>query len=251
VECLGGLLGQGGEGTATVSPRRFGVAHQRHEDLALPAALTAQAAPDGVPLLLPRVGVGLQRRRAGGALLPGGMDEWEEFCCAVSRVVAAVTRGLPWSAGQVSTSRGAGLTKPSSIAAAAWRASSSALKASSIPLRHCASVSGTTQGSCGFSRGTVARPQAYMTARAVRHRAQMAASDGPPACLSLSRASRTRVGPGERPLLARLGKRRAQRCSTASTNWAQGNVSAHGRREGVVGTTSAPWRRGPRPLSPC
>ena len=83
VECLGGLLGQGGDGTATVSPRRFGVAHQRHEDLALPAALTAQAAPDGVPLLLPRVGVGLQRRRAGGALLPGGMDEWEAFCGAV------------------------------------------------------------------------------------------------------------------------------------------------------------------------
>ena len=50
-------------------------------------------------------------------------------------------------------------------------------------------------------------------------------------------ACRDRVAPPG----ARLGKRLAQLCSTASTSFAQGNVSVHWRIALVLGTTSATW----------
>jgi hypothetical protein len=68
----------------------------------------------------------------------------------------------------------------------------------------------------------------------VRNRSQMASSDAPTSCLSSSSASKTRVGTGWRPPLARLGKRLAKLCSTAWTNFVQRNVSVHWRMELVL-----------------
>jgi hypothetical protein len=72
-------------------------------------------------------------------------NQLERLCGAFYRVVASVPRGLPCSHGKVSMTRGAGLTSPSSIAAAAWRALSSSMRASSMRRRNAQSVSGNTK----------------------------------------------------------------------------------------------------------
>jgi hypothetical protein len=113
------LLRQHPNGHPKLQKLRFGLAHQLHEDFALPPALAAKAVHDLLEVLLEGVGMGLQRCGARGALLRNVRDEVEDFFCALYSVVASVTRWLPCSEGNVSMSRWAGLTKPSTIAAAA------------------------------------------------------------------------------------------------------------------------------------
>jgi hypothetical protein len=198
------------------------VAHALPEDLTLAPTLPTKAAHGLLEVLLEGTGLGRQRRGSGGALLQDGLDEGEDFFGALYSVVASVTRWLPCADGKVAMRRGAGLTRPSSIAAAAWMATNSSLRASSRRLRNGARVSGKPKGSCGLSRCTASRPQAYMTATSVRNRSQMASSDAPPSCLSSSSASKPRVGIGGRPPWARLGKRRATLYSMASTKLGPG-----------------------------
>ena len=75
-------------------------------------------------------------------------DELKGFFCALYSVVASVTRWLPCSHGKVSMTRWAGLTRPSSIAAAAWMAISSSMSASSMRPRNSQRVSGSTKCAC-------------------------------------------------------------------------------------------------------
>src|SRR5712691_4136145 len=159
-----------GQGAATLPELLCCLAHQRHEDCALPAALSTTAAHALREVVVEGGRLGLQRGRVRGALRRDGLDEVEDFFCALSSVVAAVTRWLPCSTGKVSTRRCAGLTSPSSMAAAAWMASSSSIQASSRRWRNWSSVSGNTTCSCGQSHWTHSRPQAYMTAKSVRKR---------------------------------------------------------------------------------
>ena len=113
------LQRQRGDGAAHLQQLCFRLAHQLHEDFALPPALSAKAAHDFLQVVLDRVRLGRQRGGSLGALLRDVVNEVEDFFCALYRVVASVTRWLPCSAGKVSTSRCAGLTSPSSMAAAA------------------------------------------------------------------------------------------------------------------------------------
>ena len=94
----------------------------------------------------------LQRRALGGALRGYGRDDLEDFFWALYRVAASLTRWLPCSLGKVSTTRCAGLTSPSSIAVAAWIASSSSINGSSRRLRNWASTSGSTK--CSWEPST-------------------------------------------------------------------------------------------------
>jgi hypothetical protein len=75
--CLEGLvrlLHQRGDGAATFSQLRFGLAHQLHEDFALTSALAAKAAHDFLQVVLELLGLALQRGRSGDA----GRDELED-----------------------------------------------------------------------------------------------------------------------------------------------------------------------------
>src|SRR4029450_12663810 len=116
-------------------------------------------------ILLELLCLPMQRRASGGARHGYGRDDLEDFFGALYRVAASLTRWLPCSLGKVSTTKCAGLTNPSSIAVAAWIASSSAINASSSRRRNWASTSGSTKYSWARSTWTSAIPQAYITAR--------------------------------------------------------------------------------------
>jgi AhpD family alkylhydroperoxidase len=79
------------------------------------------------------------------ALRDDVVEERERFLCALYRVVAAVTRCRPCALGKVSMTRGAGLTRPSSMAAAAGMAMRSSMRASAMRLRNSQRVSGRTK----------------------------------------------------------------------------------------------------------
>jgi hypothetical protein len=115
---LGGL-GPRGHRHAMRPQRCCRLADQAHQDVALAPAWPAKAPHDLREVVVQRLGLARQRGRWRGAWRRDGFDELEDFCCALSSVAASVTRGLPCSAGTVSMTRGAGLTRPSSMAAAA------------------------------------------------------------------------------------------------------------------------------------
>ena len=154
-----------------------------------------------------------------GALCGDGCDELEDFFWALYNVAASLTRWLPCSLGKVSTTKCAGLTRPSSIAVAAWIASSSAINGASRRLRKWASTSGSTKCSCKRSTWISPIPQAYITAKSVRNRLQICSSEQANSCLSSSNANNTRVETGVRPRVVGLGKRRANERSTAAPTW--------------------------------
>jgi hypothetical protein len=132
---------------------------------------------------------------------------------------------------------------------AAWIASSSAINGSSSRRRNWASTSGSTKCAWEPSTWTLSIPQAYITARSVRNRLQICSSEQANSCFNNSNANKTRVETGGRPRVVALGKRWAKEWSTAATNAAHGNVSAHWRMGCVAGTKSATCRHGPRPVS--
>jgi hypothetical protein len=90
-----------------------------------------------------------------------------------------------------------------------------------------------------------------MTAKSVRMHWQISSSEAPNACLSHSRASKTRIGTGRRPRGDFFGHRVAKLCSMARTRAAQGNVSAHWRMGCMTGTKSATCTQAPVPLNQC
>src|SRR4030095_12997490 len=195
--------------------------------------------------------VRLQCCALDGALGGYGRDDLKDFFWALYNVAASLTRWLPCSLGKVSTTRCAGLTNPSSIAIAAWIASSSATNGSSTRLRNWASTSGSTKCAWEPSTWTSPIPQAYITARSVRNRLQICSSEQANSCFRSSNANNTRVATGGRPRVVSLGKRRANERSTAATRATHGNISAHWRMGCVSGTKSATRRHGPRPVSQC
>src|SRR5712691_3181558 len=229
----------------------FRLAHQCHEHFALAAALPAEAAHNLPEVVVELVRLGLQRRALGGAVVGDVRDDLEDFFLALYSVAASLTRWLPCSLGKVSTTRWAGLTSPSSMAAAAWSASSSSIKASSMRRRNWARTSGRTKCSWERSTWTSVIPHAYMTAKSVRNRLQICSSEQDNSCFSNSNASNTRGETGGRPRLESVGQRWAMLRSIAATSAAQGNVSAHCRMGCMTGTKSATRRRGPHPVSQC
>src|SRR5215211_5355960 len=238
---------QGQDLRSQLQQLRLRLAHQRHKHFAHSPALSAEAAHDLLEVVLELLRLRLQRRALSGY----GRDELEDFFSALYRVVASFTRWLPCSLGKVSTTRCAGLIRPSSIAVAAWMASNSSINGASRRLRNWASTSGSTKYAWEPSTWTSLIPQAYITARSVRNRLQICSSEQDNSCFRSSNANNTRVETGGRPRVVGLGKRWANERSIAATRAAHGNVSAHWRRECGSGTKSATWRHGPRPVSQC
>ena len=72
-------LGEGGHGAASLQERLVSLAHQCHEDFALPAALLAKAVPDLLEVVVERVSLVLQRGCLRGTLGRDGLDEVEDF----------------------------------------------------------------------------------------------------------------------------------------------------------------------------
>src|SRR5437660_5614580 len=130
--------------------------------MALPPTLAAKAPHHLLQVLLEALGLTRERCGSAVALLCDVCDEFEGFFCALYSVVASVTRWLPCSHGKVSMTRWAGLTRPASIAAAAWMAMSSSLRTSSIRPRNSQSVSGRTKCPCERGAWYSWRPQAYI-----------------------------------------------------------------------------------------
>jgi len=124
-----GLLSPDLNALTQLSQSMFGVTDQLDEDFALASALAAEAAHDLLQGLAHRTHLGAQGLGRWGPLTGDTLDEAQHFFWALYSVVASVTRWLPCSEGKVSTSRWAGLTSPSSIAAAAWIATSASIKA--------------------------------------------------------------------------------------------------------------------------
>src|SRR5918992_1190810 len=242
---------QGQDLASTLQQLRLGLAYQRHKHFSHPSTLPADAAHHLLEVVLQVLRVRLQRRALGGALRGDGRGHLEDFFGALYSVAASLTRWLPCSLGKVSTTTWAGLTSPSSIAVAAWIASSSAINGSSRRRRHWASTSGSTTWSWVRSTWTAVIPQADLTARSVRNRLQICSSEQANSCFRSSNANNTRVETGGRPRVVGLGKRWANERSTAATRAAHGKVSAHWRMGCVSGTKSATCRRGPRPVSQC
>ena len=145
VQALLGLLPQGGNRLAKLQELLFRLAYQFHQDLALTTTLATKAAHNFFQLLVELLGLAREDRGTAAVFLRDGFDERKHFFCALYSVVASVTRWLPCSQGKVSMTRCAGLTSPSSMAAAAWMASNSSLRASSRRLRNSQRVSGKTK----------------------------------------------------------------------------------------------------------
>jgi hypothetical protein len=162
-----------------------------------------------------------------------------------------VPRGLPGSHGNVSRTRGDGLTRPAAIAAAAGRALRASRSAASMRPRNSPRGSGSTQGAGVGWTGDARQPQAYMPAKAVRTRGQLSAAAALRACVRPSRARKTRMGTGRRPRGELLGQRGAKLCAMARTSATQGKGAAHGRMGGRAGTKSVTCRRVPGPLHQC
>jgi hypothetical protein len=72
-------LCQGAQRAAQLQELLFSLAHQRHEDSALPAALAPKAAQSLLEGVVERVGLSLQRGRLRGAWRRDGLDEVEDF----------------------------------------------------------------------------------------------------------------------------------------------------------------------------
>jgi hypothetical protein len=123
-----GVLGPGRQATAQVQQALCGRTHPRDAALALAPALTTKATPDLVQGLLQRLRWVLQSGGRARALLTDPLDAVQAFFGALSSVVASVTRGRPCAEGQGSTRRWAGLTRPASMAAAAWSAPRSSIQ---------------------------------------------------------------------------------------------------------------------------
>src|SRR4029077_1150064 len=123
----------------------FGLADQPHKDFPLPPALPPKATHNLGQRLELFLGLRLQRCPLGGTLLRDLRNDLEDFFFALYKVAASLTRWLPCSLGKVSTTTCAGLTAPSSIAAAPWRAHNSWSNASSKRLRNWVKSSGNTK----------------------------------------------------------------------------------------------------------
>src|SRR5262249_1033509 len=130
----------------------FGLAYQLHKHFPLAPTLATETTHDLLQVSLELDDLGFQRFAFRGALLEDMRDDLEDFSWALYRVIASFTRWLPCSLGNVSTTRCAGLTRPASIAAAAWSASSSSIKVSSRRLRNWANTSGSTK--CSWEPST-------------------------------------------------------------------------------------------------
>ena len=83
---MGGLLetmlrglGESGNGTAHLQQLLFGLAHDRHQDFAVPATLAAKAAHAALEVVVECVGLRLHRGRLRGAGRGNGRDEVEDF----------------------------------------------------------------------------------------------------------------------------------------------------------------------------
>ena len=109
-------------------------------------------------------GLGPQRGGLAAAALGDAGAACKGFFCASYSVVASVTRGLPGAAGQVSPTRGAGLPRPSAMAAAAGMAMRSSLSAA------VDATAGRTAG-LGEDNGRLMRagPGTSRTATSVHH----------------------------------------------------------------------------------
>src|SRR5713226_1020392 len=186
---------------------RFRLAHHAPKPFALAPALAAKAAHDLGEVVLEVLRLGLQRRACGRARIGEVRDDLADFFFALYRVAASLTRWLPCSLGKVSTTTCAGLTRPASMAAAAWSVRSSSIKAASRRLRNWASTSGRTKCSWERSTWTSAMPHAYSTAKSVRSRLQICSSAHDNSGLSNSKANHTRVATGARPRVVGVGKR--------------------------------------------
>jgi hypothetical protein len=145
LKTLLGLSARGVDRCTQIKEPLFRVAHTRDEDATLAATPSAKASHHFFACLPEVVGWAWELGRPATALRSDGLDAFSAFFCAFYRVVASVTRGLPCSQGQVSMTRCAGLTRPSAIAAAAWLARSSSMRASSMRPRNSHRVSGSTQ----------------------------------------------------------------------------------------------------------
>src|SRR5215475_1208085 len=229
----------------------FRLAHQRHKHLPLAPALPPKAAHNLGEVVVELLCLPLQRRARDGAVLGEVRDNLEDFFFALYNVAASLTRWLPCSLGKVSTTRCAGLTKPASMAAAAWSARSSSIKAASMRLRNWANTSGSTKYPWDRSTWTSRIPHAYITAKSVRSWLQICSSEQCNSCLSNSKANNTRVATDARPRAVGVGKRCAKLRSTATTNAAHGNVSADCRTGWVSGTKSATAMWNPWPVNQC
>jgi hypothetical protein len=245
------LLPQGVDRRAECPALLVGVAYQGHDETALSPAVAAHTTQDLVALLVQAVGLGPQLGGLAAVARGEAVDAVKGVVCAVSHVVAAVTRGRPGAAGTGATTRGAGLISPAASAAAAWMARRASMSASSIRPRTSLRVAGRTTGAGARDAGYARRPPADITATSGRKRWPLAASDAPPAWGSHSSATTTRRGTGARPRGERMGTRGAKRCAMAATSAAHGKVSAPWRIGWRSGTKSATCRRGPIPPNPC
>ena len=72
-------LGEGGKRAAQLQQLLFGLAHDRHQDFAVPATLAAKAAHASLEVVVERVGLHLQRGCLRGAGCGHGRDEVEDF----------------------------------------------------------------------------------------------------------------------------------------------------------------------------
>jgi hypothetical protein len=106
---------QGQDQLSSLQHLPLSLAHQRHIHVADPPTLAAEAAHNLREVRLELRRLRLQRGALGGALGRYGDDELEDFFGALDSVAASLTRWLPCSLGEVSTTRCAGLTNPSSI----------------------------------------------------------------------------------------------------------------------------------------
>ena len=113
------MLPKCGDGLAKLQKLLFRVAHSFHEDVPVPSALAPKATHDFGEILLQVLSLVHELRGLAPTSLRDAGHQFEGFFCALYSVVASVTRWLPCSHGKVSTTRWAGLTSPSSIAAAA------------------------------------------------------------------------------------------------------------------------------------
>ena len=225
VQVLLGCLCQGQDVLPHLKQMLFDLVYQLRKHFTLPAALPAKPAHELLEDVLEAVSLGLQRRGPGRSLVGKVRDDLEDFFGALYSVAASLTRGLPCSLGNVSTTRCVGLTRPASIAAVAWMLSSSSIKASSRRPRNWAKTSGSTKCPCARSTWTTVMPQAYITAKSVRNRLQSCSSEQDNSCFSNSKANNTHVAMDARPRVVWVGNRWATLRSTTATTAAHGNVS--------------------------
>lgn len=225
--------------------------YHTHTAFPLPAALAATAAPQLGKIVGEVLGLHLPGCALRGTLVRNLRADREDFFFALSKGAAAVTRWLPCALGKVSTPRGAGLTTPCSIAAAACRAGSSLSTGSSRRLRNWVKSSGSTKWSWARFTCTWVMPQADLTARSGRSWLQSCSSAQCRSGLRNSQAHHTRGATGARPRAVGVGQRRVQLRVTAATSAVHGKVSAHCRRGWVSGTKSATTSGCPGPVNHC